>query len=454
MVVLRRRGAMGGVRQGRRERSDPCDPGATEDAASRRPARPGGTRFTVEGALNLAALAAGLVGLALVVLAAVSAWPDDSPLEPVNGGHPEGNERWAWLYLGAAAGAFAAYVVGLGLLARRSARVLPVAALALAIQLAPLAAPLLLSTDAWTYWGYGRIAAVHDANPYEEEPSQFPDDPSFPFIGTEWHDTTSVYGPAFTLASEPIAEAAGASEDAAAWIYKTLAALAVCAAAALAARLAVRKSFAWAFVGWNPLLALHFAGGGHNDAWIAALVLAALTLVAVGRTRLSGAVWVLAIAVKWVPLVLLPLHALAEHSSRRRLGYLGIAAAALVIGGFATWRYGLAWVGALGPLAGNAGEGTSFALPRRLESIGLPYELAVSVLVAAFAVAYLLLAREAWRGRARLALTACLLLLATPYLVAWYVVWAVPLAAAEDDRLAQLIVLGLSAYLLSQAVPL
>jgi hypothetical protein len=78
----------------------------------------------------------------------------------------------------------------------------------------------------------------------------------------------------------------------------------------------------------------------------------------------------------------------------------------------------------------------------------------VGLLVAAFGVAYLVLAREAWRGRARLGLAAGLLLLATPYLVAWYVVWAVPLAAAEDDRSAQLLALGLSAYLLRQAVPI
>jgi hypothetical protein len=392
--------------------------------------------------------------LALVTLAAACAWPGDSPLEPLHGGHPEGDARWAWLYLGAAVGAFIAYVIGLGLLVRRASRVVPIAVIALAIQLAPLAAPLLLSTDAWTYWGYGRIAAVHDANPYEDEPSQFANDPSFPFIGTEWHDTTSVYGPAFTLASEPIAEAAGASEDAAAWIYKTLAALAVCASAVLAARLSARKAFAWAFVGWNPLLALHFAGGGHNDAWMVVLVLAGLALLAVEQRRLGGAAWALAIAVKWVPLVLLPLHALAERNRGQRLGYVGLGAVAVVIAAVATWRYGFAWIGALGPLAGNAGEGTSFALPRRLETIGVPYALAVGVLVAAFAVAYLLLVREAWRGRARLALAACLLLLATPYLVAWYVVWAVPLAAAEDDAWAQVLALGLSAYLLSQTVPI
>jgi alpha-1,6-mannosyltransferase len=387
-----------------------------------------------------------------VALAAACAWPEDSPLEPLNGGHPEGDERWAWLYLAAAAVAFVAYAVGLALLDRRPVRIVPVAVLALAIQLAPLGAPLLLSTDAWTYWGYGRIAAVHDANPYEDEPSQFRTDPAFPFIGTDWRDTTSVYGPAFTLASEPIAETAGESEDAAAWIYKSLAALAVCAAAALAATLSARKSFAWAFVGWNPLLALHFAGGGHNDAWMAALLLGALALLAAGRGGLGGAAWALAVAVKWVPLVLFPLYALAARG--RRAALAGFGATALVVAAVATWRYGPAWVGALGPVAGNAGEGTSFALPRRLESVGVPYELAVGLAIFAFAVAYVALLREAWRGRARLALATCLLLLATPYLVAWYVVWAVPLAAAEDDRAAQLLALGLSAYLLSQAVPL
>lgn len=389
-----------------------------------------------------------------MALAAASAWPDDSPLVPLNGGHPEGDEQWAWLYLGAASAGFAAYVMGLAFLARGATPVIPVAVLALAIQLAPLGAPLLLSTDAWTYWGYGRIASAHDASPYEHEPLEYRDDAAFPYIGTEWHDATSVYGPAFTLASEPVARAAGESEEAAAWIYKTLAALAVCAAAALAARLSSRKSFAWAFVGWNPLLALQLAGGGHNDAWMSALVLAALALGMARRTELAGAAWALAIAVKWVPLVLLPLHALAERNRGRRSGYRGFTLAAILVAAVATWRYGLAWVEALGPLAGQAGEGTSFALPRRLDSIGVPYEPAVALLIVAFVAAYLVLVREAWRGRARLGLAAALLLLATPYLVAWYVVWAVPLAAAEDDRTAQLLALGLSAYLLRQAVPI
>ena len=84
--------------------------------------------------------------------------------------------------------------------------VLPLAA---AIQLVPLAAPLLLSTDAWTYWGYGWIAGDGGGNPYVDPPSDFPQSPAAPYVGADWRDTTTVYGPAFTLLSEPVALVAG-----------------------------------------------------------------------------------------------------------------------------------------------------------------------------------------------------------------------------------------------------
>lgn len=217
------------------------------------------------------AAAAGAIVLTLVSVCAALGWPDDSTLFPENGGHPVGSDRWAWIFLVCEAAAFAAY--GLGLLAlRRGGSLLVVGAVAAAIQLAPLGGPLLLSTDAWTYWSYGRIAAELGGNPYTNPPAAFPADAAYRHVGERWRDETSVYGPAFTLASEPIAQAAGTSASAAAWTYKALAALAMLLATALAARLAPRRVFACAFVGWNPLLALHFAGGGHNDAWMAALV--------------------------------------------------------------------------------------------------------------------------------------------------------------------------------------
>jgi Glycosyltransferase family 87 len=403
--------------------------------------------------VKLAAPAAGLGVLALVAVCAGLAWPDDSPLVPLNGGRPEGDTAYAWAFLAALIAAFALYVLALLALARCGSSLRFVATLAVAIQIVPLAAPLLLSTDAWTYWSYGRIATVHDANPYRDPPADFPNDPSFPFVGADWRDTTTVYGPAFTLASEPLALAVGESEDAAAWIYKALGALAVLAAVGLATRLSPRPAFACAFAGWNPVLAVHFAGGGHNDAWMAALVVGALALAASGRRTLAGAAWATAVLVKWVPLVLLPLRMLEARRTGRQVDWRGFVAAAAVLLALATVRYGLGWLEAFGPLARNANQETSYALPHRLQDLGVPRAAALAIFGAGLVIAFAYLAREALRGRARLALAACALMLAAPWLVVWYVVWAVPLAAAEDDPAAQLVSLALCLYLLPQTIP-
>ena len=85
---------------------------------------------------------------------------------------------------------------------------------------------------------------------------------------------------------------------------------------------------------------------------------------------------------------------------------------------------------------------------------GVPHGVAVGLFAALFVLGYLWLLRQAWRGRARLGLCADLVLLATPWLIAWYAVWAVPLAAVEEDRAARLLALGLCAYLLRDVVPL
>jgi hypothetical protein len=369
---------------------------------------------------------------------------DEAPLVPRHGGHPEGDTAWAWLFLALLVAAFVLYLAALVLVRAASSKVTLV--LAAAIQLAPLGAPLLLSTDAWTYWDYGRIAAVHGDNPYRERPADYLHDPALPYTGTAWRETTTVYGPGFTLASEAVARAAGSSANAAAWIYKTLAAVSIVAAAALAARLSRRPAYAAAFVGWNPLLAVHLGGGGHNDAWVAALVLAALSAGASGRRQLAGVAWAAGALVKWVPLVFLPLRALEARATGRAVRHLGFAVAAAAILAVATWRYGTGWLEAFGPLARNANQETSYAIPHRL---GVPLWGAI----AAFALGYLVLARQAWRGRARLGLAAVLLLATTPYLAAWYTAWAVPVAAAEDDHVAQVAALAFCAYLLPQTVP-
>lgn len=399
-----------------------------------------------------ALLAAATVAL-LVAGCVACAWIEGAPLVPADAGRAGGG-RLGVVFLGFLAGAFAVYLVALGLLRRKPPGLRAVLLAAFAIQVAPLAGPLLLSTDAWTYWEYGRIAAVHGGNPYVDTPSEFSADPAYEHAGAAWRETTSVYGPAFTLLSELVALVSGSSAAAAAWIFKVLAAAGVLACAVLAARLARDRPAAAAIVGWNPLFAVHFAGGGHNDALLATLALGALALAASGRRGLAGAAWAGAILLKWIPVVFLALRALEARATGRRVDHRGFAAAGLVLVGLATWRYGLDWVRAFGPLARNAEGQTSYALPHRVEQLGVPHWAALALAGLALAGGLAWLAREAVRGRTRLGLSACLLLATTPWLAPWYTIWALPLAAAEDDRAAQWLGIGLTAYLLSQTVPL
>lgn len=375
-------------------------------------------------------------------------------LEPLHGGHPRGDTTWSWAFLALAAVALLASVAGSSLLRRRTAPLAAVAVIAMAVQLAPLAGPLLISTDAWTYWSYARLAVVHGENPYRAVPADEPRDAALPWVGTSWRKTSSIYGPAFTLASEPVARVAGTSATRAAWLFRALAALGMLLATLAATRVARNPVFACAFVGWNPVVALHAAGGGHNDAWVAALVAGALAFAAAGRRQLAGAAWATAILVKWVPVLLLPLRALEARHHGRRVQHLGFAGAFAAIAAIATWRYGTGWLHALEPVVRKAGEQTSYAVPSRIAELGVPRRLATGALALVFVAAYVWLARQAARGRARLGLTSALLLLTTPWLVVWYLAWPVTLAGSEEDRTAQWLTVALSVYLLPQAIPL
>jgi alpha-1,6-mannosyltransferase len=398
-----------------------------------------------------AALAAGATILGLVAAACALAWEDGSPLVPRDGGLADHGTSWTFFALLVAS--LVAYLVGLSLVRRATVSLRAVCGLAAAVQLVPLAAPLLLSTDAWTYWGYGWIAA-EGGNPYSDPPSTFPESPAAPYLGAAWRDTTSVYGPVFTLVSDPVARVAGASPDAAAWLFKSMAALGVLAAVAAVSRSARRPALAAAFVGWNPVIAIHAAGGGHNDALVGALVAWAVAFAVQRRETLAGASWALAVFVKWVPILFFALAATTARARGRPTGIAAAAVTAIAVSVLATGVYGLDWLRALGPLTDNAERQTRYALPSRLEQVGVPHGMALALAVAVFVGGLAWLARDAARGQARLGRAACLVLATTPYLVVWYLAWAVPLAAGEDDRPARLAVLAFTAYLLPQTIPL
>jgi Glycosyltransferase family 87 len=352
---------------------------------------------------------------------------------PTGGGAVHGRGELGALFVALLTAAFVAYLAGLWLV-RHGPPFMLVFALACAIQLTPLAAPLLISTDAWTYWSYARL---HD--PYRQTPAD--DARSAPHAGAAYLHTTSAYGPAFSLVAKPTALVD--SPAAAAWIFKVAAALCVLAATWFVAR---RRAFAAALVGWNPVVAVHFGGGGHNDALMVALLAAALALGEAGRRQWAGAAWSLGALVKWVPLVVLPLRALEARATGRRVGHAGFALTTAGTLALATLLWRLHWLHALAPLAHDTMRETSYALPHRTH-------LSPWLYVAAYGLAYAWLLRTAHRGRARSGLALALLLLAIPYLTAWYVLWPLALSARDDDRTAIVISLALCAYLLPQRIP-
>ena len=389
--------------------------------------------------------------LAAVLAARRAAEPTvSSPLVFPDGG-------WRAVWIAALFVAVLLYAGGVLALRRRALALAAVAAVAAAVQLLPLFAPLLLSRDAYVYWDYGRIAQVHGGNPYSDRPSEFADDPAFRLMGEDWQGTISAYGPLWIGAAKAHAAAVGDDVGAAEIGYKLLAAAGALALVAAAALASPRAAFGAAFVGWNPLLALHFAGGGHNDAWMMGLVLVGIGLARRGRPQLGGAAWAAAIAVKWLPLVLLPIEAISAWRRRDRpFGWWGFAAGAAAIAVVATLLFGAAWWRAAVPISNQLQRSSSLAPVRVLETLGLGVRPATAVLTLLFGLIYAFMLWRAWRGRPpRLALTLGLFCLSLAWLVPWYAAWPVALAAVEDDdRWGRRLALALTAYLLLDALPL
>jgi hypothetical protein len=385
------------------------------------------------------------LGIATAIALATAIVAASTRGSPVPVGGIEHGDTAATVFIVALAVAFASYAGGLLALHRLGARLTLVCAIAAAIQLIPLAGPLLLSHDVYSYWAYARIESRHDSDPYRVPPARFPSDPATQAVAPGWRETTSVYGPAFTAFSIGVDKTTQNSETIA-LVFRAVAALAAIATTLLAAYIARRKAFAAAFVGWNPLLAVSFAGGGHNDALMLVLMLGALALALRRKDVAAGAVWVLAAAVKPPALFLLPLQLV--RAGRR---FWAACVVAGITGSIAaTLAFGSGWLTALGRLGRSESR---FAIPVRLEQLGVPDRTAHLLALASLVVGALLLLRQARQGRPRLALGACLLVLTTPWLLPWYATWPVVLAAVEEDAAAQILALAVAAYLLPDRVP-
>ena len=294
-----------------------------------------------------------------------------------------------------------------------------------------------------------RVVTVHHADPYVVTPARYPRDVSAAQASAQWATQTEPDGPAWVALGAVPALVAGDSHVAVQLLYRILAAAGILAALGLVA-LRTGSARAVAFLGWSPLIALHYSGGGHNDAW---MVVALVAAVAWRGTPGGGAAWALGSALKGVPAV-----SLAARASARTLSLptkvLGRARwlRALHRGSRNKHLSAFRWAtaSAVGVHSTSPIGGVHF-----LTEAGLRHRYAVAIGGLVFIAIYVALLREAWRhGRARLSLAASALCMCSSLLRPWYALWPVALAAVEEDTAAELVAFALSAYVLfADAIP-
>ena len=296
-----------------------------------------------------------------------------------------------------------------------------VALLAVAVVRAPT-----FPTDIPSYAADGRIVAHYHQNPYVVAPGRFPHDALF--AGAR--DATAPYGPVFVGAAAVVAGAGGTHVLWYRLVYQGLAALAVAAALVLLWR-ARRNSAAIVLVGLHPVIAGTVVNGGHNDALLGLALLAAVLMAERDRVIGSAVVLSLAMLVKATAgLAVVPFAAWVAVKRGRRAALDVLAVCALLVVPVSLAVPGLARsvrsanVGLVtrtsvwnmyplrAPLVARFGDGA-------VTQLGL-----IGVGIAVFLVV---------RGERDLVdgVAGCLLafLVVSAYVMPWYTVWALPVAA-------------------------
>jgi hypothetical protein len=335
---------------------------------------------------------------------------------------------------------------------------------AVAVGLA-VAGPVLLSRDVTSYAAYGRMLALHRANPYAHTPAAFRTDPFSAAASREWVHTRSVYGPVFTLGSAGLAGVARRSASGTLLAFRVVAGvsawLAALVAASVVRRVAPgREAFAAALVALDPVVVLHTVGGAHADALLALLVAGATWTVTI-RTRPSPrlelgttVLLTLAVLVKVVAVVPLAMWLvwIAARPGRGTWGALGRHVGVALAVSAAAFAPLLAGRATLSPLVGAAsrqGWASPSALVARLVSPGRGAGaggVAATMVKMAFVAGFVasvtaLLARNIRRQGERASVQPAalwggallLLCLSIPYLLPWYAIWFLPLLVLVGD---------------------
>ena len=315
-----------------------------------------------------------------------------------------------------------------------------------------LLAPPLLSQDVFSYIAYARLGVEHGLSPYTHSPVDIPSDPVFGFAGSK--DAVSVYGPAFTLLTYPLS---GLGVAGAYWVLKVVACLASLGVVGLVWKTAslLRRDPVPAalFVGLSPIVLVHVVSAAHNEALVLLLTMAGVYAFVRVRPAAAGFLSTFAAGVKASAGLVVPYLVLAGKP-RRVLAGVGVAALALLVAGLI--GFGTDVFQSLGLLSSNQGRSSRLSVPYLVSELVGNRSLVRAAFGAAFVAFAAWTLSRTWRGAdpIRMAGWATFaILIATAWLVPWYLLWLLPLAALAFDRRLQVATVALSGYVLAIGVP-
>ncbi|MFF7363956.1 polyprenol phosphomannose-dependent alpha 1,6 mannosyltransferase MptB [Streptomyces sp. NPDC008125] len=327
-----------------------------------------------------------------------------------------------------------------------------------------LLVPPLYSADVYSYVAQGAMVLeghdVYSQGPSVLDPGGFAGDAAAS-VGGHWSDTPAPYGPFFLLLARGAAALTGGTLVPAVLVLRLAAVAAllliVWAVRRLAREYGADESGALRLAALNPLLLIHVVGGAHNDGLMAGLALAGAVCALRGRWVLGAVLIGLAMMVKSpAGLALLFVGVMVGRSSAgspaRRIARgafgPGLVAAATVLLVSVVSGTGFGWLHTQGvaaaihtwlSLSSDLGAGLGALAHLATGADGDTVKSAVQLL--GLAAAGALIARLGWRsatGRLDpvlalgLALTALVVL--SPMVQPWYVLWGVPFVAVRACR--------------------
>jgi uncharacterized membrane protein (DUF485 family) len=414
-----------------------------------------------------------------------------------------------WMFTAMMAAMYVSYVLALAYLPSMTdtgLRARWTIATVLAVHAILFLAPPLALTDVFNYINYGRMEVVHHLNPYTSYPILEPHgDPSYAL--SNWHQLLSPYGPLFTLftfALVPLGVAASF------WAIKTVLVAASLGTILLVWRCAqlleLDPARAIVLVGLNPIVLVWGLGGDHNDFLIVFAIVLGFYLLLRARAggasgsadsgsadgslvdrgaggsrdgagaapalaaRIGGWLWplspielgagaafVAATALKASGGILIPIVLAGLLRAPRRFTQvlLGMIFAGVIMGGASLLAFGLH----IPDLSTQSRVVTSVSVPNLL-GLSLGYggetETLHSLLSAVLALSLLACCAMAWRRREAIAASGWVtvaLLLTLGWVLPWYILWLLPLAALSRSRRLHRSALVLGVYLIVAWAP-